>query len=160
MYGDFTPTIVFGWHEKDRSKMLYPEWLYKYYGDINIYTTDVVRNYAGNILYGIKCQVADNGSIELTNGKRQLVYDIYHQIYACYDSEQVQTISSPGFYMGIYGGYENCHKFYIPGIGDVPSNYRIESDSDYEISEEKINYNVSSSSDDSSDELSYIGYSP
>lgn len=145
MYGNFDPIIVFGWKENNREHMIHQEWLYKHYGELDVFTSDVVRNYAGNIIYGVRCSFGIDGRIELTQDKKQYVIDAHRTITERFGANTEETknqYTGVGCYLALFGGYEMCHKCYIPGIGVVPYHYSVnddeqESDTEYEVSDEK-----------------------
>jgi len=132
MYGDSTPIVVYGWHETDSNRMIHSEWFEKHYSELEIYTTEVVRMYAVNILYGVVCTIHTDGTITIPATK-----DLVDKAYREISTNAEEKYSPLGIHLGITGGHEWCQDFYIPGIGQVPNNYKVHSDSDeFEISDE------------------------
>jgi hypothetical protein len=133
MYGDSAPIIVYGWYETSDSHMIHETWLSKYYPEIEIYATEVVRMYAVRILYGVECVIDRHGNVSIPPIKT-----IIDEAYETITAQTEEKIYSPlGIHLGITGGFEWCQSQYIPGIGKVSNDYIVHRDSDeFEISDE------------------------
>ena len=58
MYGCADPYLIYGWVESDRHRVLSFEWMEEH--NIQLFATDMVRNHAGNAVYGVGVNIENN----------------------------------------------------------------------------------------------------
>jgi hypothetical protein len=61
MHGWFDPVVVFGWTEGNREKRITDAWLES--RGLQCFFTDVVRLYAGEMVYGVQCDFRGNAAL-------------------------------------------------------------------------------------------------
>lgn len=111
MYGCFDGVVVYGFAEGNRSYRIDENyWDTDEYVDvIRGYALDVVRNHAGQMVYGVVASVdKKNGKAKITKKEREAVHALHKKI------SNGRKYGPIGFYVAILGDYENCHCDYNP----------------------------------------------
>jgi hypothetical protein len=112
MHSCYNSYIVFGWEEDDRNQVIDEFWLDEHFKDIEIYVSDVVKNYAGNAIYGISCNLnTSTGQAVIEDKYRSKVEEAYKII----ENTSNRKLTPLGFHLALSGDY--CwseHVTYIP----------------------------------------------
>lgn len=105
MYGCFDGAVVYGVTEESREKMVDPAWLVEHHPKIGTFAADVVRNYLGNAVYGVVCQMCpETGRAHVTDEERAAV-----------DALAKALKDKAKFCLVVYGDYESSqHELYRP----------------------------------------------
>ena len=123
MYGCSDGVIVYGFLEEDREFMICDDFLEKF--QIRAYCADVVRNYAGNYIYGIQCKLdKKTGAVSLTKKEKAAVEKAH--------KEALKSGHNYG-HLGVSSDCDSHHTEYDPRDDDEE-----EEDKEEEEEEEKV----------------------
>lgn len=90
---------------------------------VKAYSLDVVRFYGGYTVYGVRTRVnRKTGQATVRKKLKALVEKVYERV--CRMNKK--RYSALGFFVGVSGDLQNCHKFYNPDIPKEPSKYELQ----------------------------------
>lgn len=148
MYGCSDAVLVYGFNMGDRESIIDHDYLNEVFPDINLYASDVVRNYLGESIYGIQCafdpELGQAMISPLEAAEVQKLYDKYMEYLQKKLSKKQFNNKKKSikmcFHLAIIGDYEIGYKESI--ILDenwMKKNEEDEEDEKYEEDEEDEN---------------------
>lgn len=117
MYGCGDACLVYGFNLNTRDIKFDDDWLYKNYPDIECYARDIVRNYLGEAIYGVRCD------IDLLTGKvtgpeekqEKMVVELYYKYLKYYNKHDIRKYGKGaqdvklGYHLAVIGWDEEEH---------------------------------------------------
>lgn len=123
--------IVYGWNEGNRDFVLNHDWISEYSNNIQIFTSDIIRDEPGEAIYGVQCEFDTDGTISISNGLREEMEFLYDLIMKVLPNKQKECVL--GYHKAIYGDMNwEEHIKYIP----FEANKEVE----YDYSDSEVNY--------------------
>ena len=134
MYGYYDPYIIYGWCERNRENVLDSIW----FGEdslIRIFSTDVVRNYAGEAAYGVPCVLnPKTGELTISETNKKEIEYYYNKLIQFYiDSKKTAPFPELGYYNVLSGDIEWCQHYEYNPEEDLLSQ---SSDDEYDYGNE------------------------
>lgn len=100
MYGCWDPIVMFGVYEQSCEYVLSPAFLEDH--NMEAYPHDVVREYAGNYVYGVICSMK-----EVRDGTCEKEDEVKRFALALKETFAKKDYGEPTFYLAIIGEYSN-----------------------------------------------------
>ena len=114
MFGQAFPCLVYGFNLNNRSIKLDDDWLASNYPMIECYAIDIVRNYLGEAVYGIQCDIdTDTGLVTGPNEEEmQIIKELYNKYLTFYRNYQERDIENVklGYHLAVLGWDEEEHE--------------------------------------------------
>lgn len=116
MYGCSDAFLVYGFNIGGREYIIDYDYLYEVFPGISEYATDVIRNYLGEAIYGISCELDnETGQAIISDDKKVKVKSLYNK-YVEYlgkklsqkDFEKKIKDIHLCFHLAVSGDYETC----------------------------------------------------
>ena len=77
MHTCFDPSLIYGWCEDTRHTVIEEDWLKKH--NIEAYVLDVVKGYAGEFAYGIRCELNHKTGVVTISGEENALVQEAHK---------------------------------------------------------------------------------
>lgn len=128
MYGCANAFVIYGWKEEDRDVVIDAKWLRA--NGIELFASDFVRNTAGNAIYGVRCDLDENGDAQVSKKLKNKVKKVRDKVVA---KSKGQTAVELQFHLGLTGDFDwSLHRKYTPEssnalgrvLSDIFSCYR------------------------------------
>jgi hypothetical protein len=108
MHTCFTPVRIYGFIDTEHSRdKIIPEYVLKQ-DVISAFALDIVRGYAGEVIYGIEVGLDDSISSE----DKIRLENIIHK----YSGRYSVQFHPPGYFLAISGDYSICHTVYAEDV--------------------------------------------
>ena len=129
MHGCYDGYMFFGFNENETDNIIDPDWLYQTYPDIQVFATNVVRNYLGVACYGIRCKTDIVTGMPIISAEEKQKVTEFYNAFVLYkttmaDGKKIKPINL-GYYIGISGDF--CDEEHY--------NYTLEEEEDEEEEE-------------------------
>lgn len=118
MYGQAYPCLVYGFNLNDRSIKFDEHWLASKYPLIQCYAIDIVRNYLGEPVYGVQCDIDTDTGVVTNPNEEELhmikeLYDKYLEFYKTYtknsSNDSIQNVKL-GYHLALLGWDDENHE--------------------------------------------------
>lgn len=123
MFGQANPCLVYGFNLNNQNIRFDDDWMNSNYPNIECYGMNIVRNYLGEPIYGIQCDIdTTTGNItspseEDVESLREL-YNKYITYYKnTYSENNIKNIQL-GYHVAVLGWDEEDHEQIIPDINE------------------------------------------
>lgn len=112
MHGQSYPILVYGFNLNTRDIRFDDEWMSSKYPDIECYALDIVRNYLGEPVYGISCDLDTvTGAVTAPDEKFMAsIKELYNKYLEYYEKHigKVENITL-GYHVVVFGWDDECH---------------------------------------------------
>lgn len=126
MFGQAIPCLVYGFNLNRRDVRFDDDWMNSNYPNIVCYGIDIVRNYLGEPIYGIHCDIDTNTGKVSSPSEEDIeslkeLYNKYITYYKNNYSENNAENIQLGYHVAVLGWDEEDHEQIIPDINDEES---------------------------------------
>ena len=102
--------------------MLDCEWLAEHFPDIQMWASDVVRNYMGSAIYGYAVYLKrETGMCTVPDKEKADVEALYERLCTHYRAQGVLEEDMPemGYFLAMSGDYERGNTSYVPNVPEL-----------------------------------------
>jgi len=115
MYGQSSPCLIYGFNLNERNIKIDASWLENNYPSISCVASDIVKNYLGEAIYGIHCELDTiTGKVtEPTEQEKQMVRELYNKYILYYKKNIGQKYINEvqlGYHLAVYGWDDEDHE--------------------------------------------------